>query len=128
MTTMMIVMEEQTYPSDSAHPMIIELTLLFGIPTLVIMIVPNQMTSNLSKIKPKLRTTGQVTGNFGRPKSRTNGNTETGLTKVEHINIVTQDEYLNRMYTAMDNVQRQMVSKQFCYNEIKKILVQRGIW
>ena len=25
-------------------------------------------TSNLSKIKPKLRTTGQVTGNWGKPK------------------------------------------------------------
>ena len=87
----------------------------------------DSMTSNLSKIKPKLRTTGNVTGNFGRPKTRTNGNTELGLTKVEHINIVTQDEYLNRMYVAMDKTNDQKI-KQFCYNEIKKILVQRGIW
>ena len=87
----------------------------------------DSMTSNLSKIKPKLRTTGQVTGNFGKAKVRTNGNTEIGLTKVEHINIVTQDEYLNRMYTAMDTTTDSKL-KQFCYNEIKKILVQRGIW
>ena len=26
--------------------------------------------SNLSKIRPKLRTTGNITGNFGRPKSK----------------------------------------------------------
>ena len=26
--------------------------------------------SNLSKITPKLRTTGNITGNFGRPKSK----------------------------------------------------------
>ena len=26
--------------------------------------------SNLSKIRPKLRTTGNVTGNFGRPKTK----------------------------------------------------------
>ena len=26
--------------------------------------------SNLSKIRPKLRTSGNVTGNFGRPKSK----------------------------------------------------------
>ncbi len=31
--------------------------------------------SNLSKIKTKLRTTGQVTGNFGRPKTKA-GSTE----------------------------------------------------
>ena len=85
------------------------------------------MTSNLSKIKPKLRTTGNVTGNFGRPKTRTNGNTNLGLTDAKHINIVTQDEYLNRMYTAMDTTTDNKL-KQFCYNEIKKILVQRGIW
>ena len=87
----------------------------------------DSMTSNLSKIKPKLRTTGQVTGNFGKQKVRTNGNTNLGLTQVEHINIVTQDEYLNRMYTAMDTTTDNKL-KQFCYNEIKKILVQRGIW
>ena len=87
----------------------------------------DSMTSNLSKIKPKLRTTGQVTGNFGKAKVRTNGNTEIGMTKKEYINIVTQDEYLNRMYVAMDKTNDQKI-KQFCYNEIKKILVQRGIW
>ena len=85
------------------------------------------MTSNLSKIKPKLRTTGQVTGNFGRNKVKAGSNTDIGLTQVEHINIVTQDEYLNRMYTAMDTTTDSKL-KQFCYNEIKKILVQRGIW
>ena len=87
----------------------------------------DSMTSNLSKIKPKLRTTGQVTGNFGKAKVRTNGNTEIGMTKKEYINIVTQDEYLNRMYNAMDTTTDSKL-KQFCYNEIKKILVQRGIW
>lgn len=85
------------------------------------------MTSNLSKIRPQLRTTGRVTGNFGVNKVRTNGNTELGLTQVEHINIVTQDEYLNRMYNAMDTTTDAKL-KQFCYDEIKKILIQRGVW
>ena len=83
--------------------------------------------SNLSKIKPKLRTTGQVSGNFGRPKVRTNGNTELGLTKAEHINITTQDEYLNRMIAAYHNTTDPKL-KQFTYNEIKKIKQQRGEW
>ena len=87
----------------------------------------DSMTSNLSKIKPKLRTTGRVSGNFGRNKVKAGSNTNLGLTKVEHINIVTQDEYLNRMYVAMDKTNDNKI-KQFCYNEIKKILVQRGIW
>lgn len=83
--------------------------------------------SNLSKIKPKLRTEGNVTGNFGRPKTRTNGNTNLGLTKAEHINITTQDEYLNRMIVAYHNTQDSKL-KSFCYNEIKRIKQQRGEW
>ena len=85
------------------------------------------MTSNLSKIKPKLRTTGRVSGNFGRNKVKAGSNTDIGMTSKEYINIVTQDEYLNRMYNAMDTTTDSKL-KQFCYNEIKKILVQRGIW
>lgn len=84
--------------------------------------------SNLSKIKPKLRTTGNVTGNFGRPKMRA-GSTlnDIGLTDKENIRVATQDEYLNRMYYAFDNTDNPRL-KAFCYNEIRKILVQRGIW
>ena len=87
----------------------------------------DSMTSNLSKIKPKLRTTGRVSGNFGRNKVKAGSNTDIGMTSKEYINIVTQDEYLNRMYVAMDKTNDNKI-KQFCYNEIKKILVQRGIW
>ncbi len=83
--------------------------------------------SNLSKIKTKLRTTGQVTGNFGRAKVRTNGNPEIGLSSKEHIHIVTQDQYLSRMYDAMNTTDDAKI-KHFCYTEIRKILAQRGIW
>ena len=84
--------------------------------------------SNLSKIKPKLRTTGNVTGNFGRPKMRA-GSTlnDIGLTDKENIRVATQDEYLNRMYYAFDNTDNPRL-KAFCYNEIRKILIQRGTW
>lgn len=86
------------------------------------------MTSNLSKIKPKLRTTGRVSGNFGRNKVKA-GSTlnEIGLTDKENIRVATQDEYLNRMYDAFDNTDDPKL-KTFCYNEIRKILIQRGIW
>jgi hypothetical protein len=85
------------------------------------------MTSNLSKIKPKLRTQGNLTGNFGRPKTKAGYNSELGMTDKENIQITTQDDYLNRMYAAMDTTTDPKV-KQFCYNEIKKIMIQRGVW
>ncbi len=85
------------------------------------------MDSNLSKIKPKLRTQGNVTGNFGRPKVKAANNSAIGLTSTEHIHIVTQDDYLNRMYDAMNLTDDENL-KAFCYQQIKDILVQRGLW
>ena len=81
--------------------------------------------SNLSKIKTKLRTSGNVTGNFGRPKSRAGsplnelgGNGSIG---------VTQQNYLNRLYVAFDETD-DVKLKRFIYQEIKKILIQRNLW
>ena len=85
-------------------------------------------TSNLSKIKPKLRTTGRVSGNFGKNKVVAGSQlTDIGMSDKEFINVVTQDEYLNRMYQAFDTTDNPRL-KQFCYTEIRNILVQRGIW
>ena len=82
------------------------------------------MTSNLSKIKPKLRTTGNVTGNFGRPKAKAGSS----LNQIQAGNIgITQDDYLARLYIALDHTDSTR-TRQFCYNEIKRILIQRGLW
>ena len=83
--------------------------------------------SNLSKIKPKLRTTGQVTGNFGRPKTRTNGNNQLGYTSKENINITKKEDYIKRMYQVLDTTTNPKL-KQFAYNEIKKYMIQTGRW
>lgn len=85
------------------------------------------MNTNLSKIKPSLRTKGQITGNFGKSKVKAGYNTELGMSNKESIKVTTQDEYLNRMYQAMDTTEDPKV-KQFCYTEIKKIMIQRGVW
>jgi hypothetical protein len=84
--------------------------------------------SNLSKIKPKLRTEGRVSGNFGKSKVKA-GSTlnEIGMSTKETIKCATQDEYLNRLYYAFDNTEDQKL-KQFLYTEIRKIHVQRGTW
>ena len=86
------------------------------------------MESNLSKIKPKLRTEGRVSGNFGKNKAKAGSQlTSIGVSDKEFINVVTQDEYLNRMYQAFDTTDSPRL-KEFCYTQIRNILVQRGMW
>jgi hypothetical protein len=84
--------------------------------------------SNLSKIKPKLRTSGNVTGNFGRPKSKSgsplNG---IGVTNSKVVKCTTQDEYLSRLYFAFDNTTDEKL-RRFIYTEIRQILIQTGKW
>lgn len=84
--------------------------------------------SNLSKIRPKLRTSGNITGNFGRPKSKAGSPlNEIGMTDAKVIKCATQDEYLNRLYSAMDLCTDDKL-KRFIFEEIRKIHVQRGTW
>jgi len=81
--------------------------------------------SNLSKIRPKLRTTGRVSGNFGRNKVSA-GSSLNDIGGDGNIG-VTQNEYLNRLYYAFDNTTDAKL-RQFLYSEIKKIHIQRGTW
>jgi len=81
--------------------------------------------SNLSKIRPKLRTTGNITGNFGKQKVKA-GSTLNDIGGDGNIG-ATQDEYLNRLYYAFDNTTDTKL-RQFIYTEIKKILIQQGKW
>jgi hypothetical protein len=84
--------------------------------------------SNLSKIKPKLRTTGRISGNFGKNKvSAGSPLNELGVTTVEVVKCATQNEYLNRLHYAFDNTTDEKL-KKFIYHEIRKIHVQRGTW
>jgi hypothetical protein len=81
--------------------------------------------SNLSKIRPKLRTTGRVSGNFGKSKV-TAGSTLNDIGGDGNIG-ATQDEYLNRLYYAFDNTDDNKL-KQFIYTQIRNIHIQRGTW
>ena len=85
-------------------------------------------TSNLSKIKPKLRTQGVVSGNFGRAKVKAGSSLrDIGVTSVKVVNITKQEDYLKRLYSAFENTNDEKL-KQFIYTEIKKIMIQRGEW
>jgi hypothetical protein len=86
------------------------------------------LTSNLSKIKPKFRTQGRVSGNFGKNKVRAGSPiTDIGVTNVKVVNVVKQEDYLKRLYLVL-NTTEDVKMKKFAYDEIKKILVQRGEW
>jgi len=81
--------------------------------------------SNLSKIRPKLRTSGRVSGNFGRNKVSA-GSSLNDIGGNGNIGI-TQQEYLNRLHYAFDNTTDPKL-RQFLYQEIRKIHIQRGTW
>ncbi len=84
--------------------------------------------TNLSKIKTKLRTEGNVTGNFGRPKTRTNGNSELGYTARENISpVTTKSEYIQRMYEVLDHATDVKIQR-FAYDEIRKYMIQTNQW
>jgi hypothetical protein len=85
-------------------------------------------TSNLSKIKPKLRTDGRVSGNFGRNKVRA-GSTlnDIGVTNVKVVKCTKQEDYLFRLRKAFDSTD-DIKLREFIYQEIRKIMIQRGEW
>jgi hypothetical protein len=85
-------------------------------------------SSNLSKIKPQLRTKGNITGNFGKPKSKSGSPlNDIGVTSSKVVKVTPVDEYINRLYNAFDTTDDPKL-KRFIYGEIKKILVKRGEW
>ena len=84
--------------------------------------------SNLSKIKPKLRTQGVVSGNFGKAKVKAGSPLrEIGVTNAKVVKVNTQDDYLDRLHRAYVATDDEKL-KKFIFNEIKKILIQRGQW
>jgi len=81
--------------------------------------------SNLSKIRPKLRTQGNITGNFGKPKAKA-GSSLNDIGGDGNIG-ATQNDYLNRLYYAFDTTTDTKLQR-FIYSEIRKIHIQRGTW
>ena len=81
--------------------------------------------SNLSKIRPKLRTTGRISGNFG--KSRVVAGSSLNDIGGDGNIGATQNQYLNRLYYAFDNTTDTKL-RRFIYQEIKKILIQQNKW
>jgi hypothetical protein len=84
----------------------------------------NFSTSNLSKITPKFRTSGAVS----QPRRKAGSSMrDIGVTNVKVVNVVKQEDYLKRLYLVL-NTTEDAKMKKFAYDEIKKILIQRGEW
>jgi len=82
------------------------------------------LTSNLSKIAPKFRTSGAVS----QPRRKAGSSMrDIGITNAKVVNITTPNDYLKRLYAAFENTNDEKL-KQFIYTEIKKIMIQRGTW
>lgn len=85
-------------------------------------------TSNLSKIKTSLRTRGNVTGNFGVPKSKAGSPLkDIGVTNAKVVNLTTQEKYLNRLIDAFNQTNDPKM-REFIYTEVRKIQIQRNRW
>ena len=84
-------------------------------------------TSNLSKIKPKFRTTGQITGNWGKPKVKAGSNTDLGFSTKDNIKVTREKDYIIRLYDALDKTTDPKL-KKFLTFEIKKYLIKTNQW
>ena len=82
------------------------------------------VTSNLSKIKTKFRTSGAISQPRRKAGSPLN---DIGVTNAKVIKCTTQAEYLSRLYTALDSTTDEKL-RRFIYTEIRQILIQTGKW
>lgn len=78
-------------------------------------------STNLSKIAPKLRTQGAVTGNFGRVKVKS-GSTlrDLGVTKAEVVRVAPRREYVQRMIVAWRSAPSKSL-REFAYKELCRL-------
>ena len=85
-------------------------------------------TSNLSKIKPKFRTSGNITGNWGKPKVKAGSNlNDLGYSTRDNIKVTREKDYIMRLYDALDKTNDPKL-KKFLTFEIKKYLVKTNQW
>ena len=80
--------------------------------------------SNLSKIATKFRTSGAISQPRRKAGSPLN---DIGVTNVKVVKCVKQTEYLNRLYTALDNTTDPKLLK-FLYHQIRSIHIQNNNW
>lgn len=77
--------------------------------------------SNLSKIKPKLRTQGAVTGNFGHAKTKAGSSLrDIGQTHIETVTITRRNDYVQRMIKVW-RTSTDAKMRNFAYHELHRL-------
>jgi len=77
--------------------------------------------SNLSKIKPKFRTTGNISGNFGKAKVKAGSSlNEIGVSTKETINVTKRSDYIDRMISLFYNTEDRKM-RHFAYTELHRL-------
>jgi len=77
--------------------------------------------SNLSKIKPKLRTQGAVTGNFGHAKTKAGSSLrDIGQTHIETVVITRRNDYVQRMVKVW-RTSADAKMRDFAYHELHRL-------
>ena len=77
--------------------------------------------SNLSKIKPKLRTQGAVTGNFGHAKTKAGSSLrDIGKTQIEKVVITRRGDYVQRMVEVW-RTSADAKMRDFAYRELHRL-------
>lgn len=77
--------------------------------------------TNLSKIRSKLRTSGAVTGNFGKAKVKARSPlAEIGETKAEIVKIAPREEYIRRMLRVLETTPDPKL-REFAYFELHRL-------
>lgn len=85
------------------------------------MSLPSFSESNLSKIKPKFRTTGNISGNFGKSKVKAGSSlNDIGLSDKETIHITKRSDYIDRMITLFYHTEDTKM-KHFAYTELHRL-------
>ena len=90
-------------------------------PSLTLADMQTQTNSNLSKIKPKLRTQGRVSGNFGRNKVQAGSRiADLGVTSVEKVTITPRGKYIEKMEAIYRNPPNEKM-RRFAYEELHRL-------
>ena len=99
--------------TDSGH--------VIPVPTALSPTSEQTMTSNLSKIRPKLRTEGRVSGNFGRNKVKAGSQiADLGVTKAESVSIIPRGKYVEKMEMIYFNPPNEKM-RNFAYQELQRL-------
>ena len=84
----------------------------------------NTMTDNINKIKPAFRTKGNITGNFGKPKSKS-GSPLNDIGNGKVGSLPTKLQYTMRLVSALPHLDDS--TRPGIIDQLKQLVAQQGL-